>query len=156
MDRTLLVVKPDGVARRLVGRIVTRFEEKGLFIVAMKMLRLDEKTARRMYSVHEGKPFYAPLIGYITSGPVVAMVVEGKGAVEIVRSLCGATFGASAAPGTIRGDFAVSNRFNIVHASDSAESYNREKPNFFSDDEIMALDHTRLNWIYADQGGGVI
>ena len=93
MDRTLILVKPDGVARRLVGRIVTRLEEKGLFIAALKSLRLDEKRARGMYSVHEGKPFYEPLVRYMTSGPIAAVVVEGKGAVEIVRGLCGPTFG---------------------------------------------------------------
>jgi nucleoside-diphosphate kinase len=155
MDRTLLVVKPDGVARGLVGKILSRMEEKGLFIVAVKMLRLDEKGARVMYSVHKGKPFYEPLIAYIMSGPVVAVVLEGKGVIEMVRLMAGATFGCAAAPGTIRGDFGVSKRLNLIHASDSPESYDRERPVFFSDAEIMPLDASRLNWIYDFAGGPI-
>ncbi len=156
MDRTLLLVKPDGVARGLVGKIITRLEEKGICVVALKMLSLSEKRARDMYAVHEGKHFYEPLVRYMTSGPIVAVVAEGKGVVEIVRNLCGATFGSAAAPGTIRGDLAVSNRYNIVHASDSAESFAREVPNFFDDDEIVALDEGRLSWVYDTSGGEII
>jgi nucleoside-diphosphate kinase len=156
MDRTLLVVKPDGVARGLVGKILSRLEEKGLFIVAAKMLRLDERSARVLYSVHKGKPFYEPLITYITSGPVLAVVLEGKGVIEMVRLMAGATFGCSAAPGTIRGDFGVSKRLNLIHASDSAESFERERPVFFADSEIMPLDVSRVKWIYDAQDGGIL
>jgi len=156
MDRTLIIVKPDGVARRLVGRILTRLEEKGIFIVALKMLRLDEARARDMYSVHKGKYFYEPLIKYITSGPVVAAIAEGKGVIEMVRALAGPTFGSAAPAGTIRGDFAVSNRYNIVHACDSAESYERERRIFFADDEITALDKRSLDWIYDTTTGEII
>jgi nucleoside-diphosphate kinase len=156
MDRTLVIVKPDGVARGLVGRILTRLEDKGIFIVALKMLRLDEAAARKMYSVHKGKDFYEPLIKYVTAGPVVALVAEGKGVVEMVRALAGPTFGSAAPAGTIRGDLAVSNRYNIVHASDSRESYERERPVFFAEGEIMSLDKTRLNWVYDTSAGKVI
>lgn len=156
MDRTLVIVKPDGVARALVGRIVTRLEEKGVFIVGLKMTRLDEAAARRMYEAHKGKYFYEPLIRYITSGPIVAIIAEGKGVIEMVRALAGPTFGSAAPAGTIRGDFAVSNRFNIVHASDSAESFGRECAIFFRADEIMALDPSRLGWIYDTSTGEII
>ena len=156
MERTLVIVKPDGVARGLVGKILGRLEEKGIFIVGIKMLRLDEAKARKMYSVHEGKYFYEPLIKYITSGPIVAVVAEGKGVIEMVRALAGPTFGSAAPAGTIRGDLAVSNRYNIVHASDSEESYKREAGLFFSESEIMKLDGGRLNWIYDTSTGEVI
>ncbi len=156
MDRTLLIVKPDGVARRLVGEIITRLERKGIFIVALKMLRLDEKAARRMYSIHEGKYFYEPLIRYITAGPIVALVAEGKGVIEMVRALAGPTFGSAAPAGTMRGDLAVSNRYNIVHASDSVESFERECPIFFSADEILDLEPKRLEWIYDTTGDEIV
>lgn len=148
MQRTLLIVKPDGVARGLVGEILSRLERKGIYIVALKMLRLEEDAAGRMYSIHEGKYFYEPLIRYITAGPLVAVIAEGKNVIEMVRALAGPTFGSEAPPGTIRGDLAVSNRYNIVHASDSPESYGREMPVFFTDDEITELDEPRLNWVY--------
>jgi nucleoside-diphosphate kinase len=156
MDRTLVIVKPDGVARGLVGRIITRIEEKGIFVVGLKMLRLDESAAHKMYEVHKGKYFYDPLIRYITSGPIVAMVAEGKGVVEMVRALAGPTFGSAAPAGTIRGDLAVSNRYNIVHASDSAESFERERPIFFRDDEIAPVDASRMKWVYDTSTGEVI
>jgi nucleoside-diphosphate kinase len=156
MERTLVIVKPDGVARGLVGKIVTRLEEKGIFIVALKMLRLDKPAARKMYSVHKGKYFYEPLIKYITAGPVVAMVAEGNGVIEMVRGLAGPTFGSTAPGGTIRGDLAVSKRYNIVHASDSAESFERECPIFFKESEIVPLDEGRLKWIYDTSGPEII
>lgn len=156
MEQTLVLVKPDGVARGLVGRILTRFEEKGLFISGLKLLQVDEAAARNMYSVHEGKHFYEPLVAYITGGPLVAVVVEGKGAIAMVRALAGPTFGSAAPPGTIRGDFAVSNRYNIVHASDSTESFEREAPNFFKEGEIVPLDNARLKWIYDTTGGEIV
>lgn len=148
MQRTLLIIKPDGVARGLVGEILSRLERKGIYIVALKMLRLEEQAAHRMYAIHEGQYFYEPLIRYITAGPLVAVVAEGKNVIEMVRAVAGPTFGSEAPPGTIRGDLAVSNRYNIVHASDSAESYEREMPLFFRDDEITELDESRLRWVY--------
>ncbi len=156
MERTLIVIKPDGVARGLVGRIIARLERKGIFIVALKMLRLDQELARRMYCVHKGKYFYEPLLQYITAGPVVALVVEGKGVIAMVRALAGPTFGSEAPPGTIRGDLAVSMRYNIVHASDSTESFDREWPLFFDEDEILDLDEGRLKWIYDTSSGEII
>ena len=156
MEKTLLIVKPDGVARGLSGRIITRLEEKGIFIVAIKMLRLTEEKAREMYGIHEGKYFYEPLVRYMTGGPVVALVAEGAGVISMVRNLAGATFGSDAAPGTIRGDFAVSKRYNIIHASDSTESFEREWPVFFAKTEILDLDETRLNWIYDTSSGEIV
>jgi nucleoside-diphosphate kinase len=156
MERTLLIVKPDGVARGLVGEILSRLERKGIFIVGLKMLQLDEAAAREMYSIHEGKHFYEPLISYITGGPIVAVIAEGKGVIEMVRSLAGPTFGSAAPPGTIRGDLAVSNRFNIVHASDSPESFERERPVFFRDDEIREVTAGRLKWIYDTTGDEIV
>ena len=156
MERTLVIIKPDGVVRGLVGRIITRLEQKGIFIVALKMLHLDREQAQRMYSVHEGKYFYEPLLRYITAGPVVAIVARGKGVITMVRALAGPTFGSEAPPGTIRGDLAVSMRYNIVHTSDSAESFGREWPLFFDEDEILDLDEGRLKWIYDTSSGEII
>ena len=156
MERTLLIIKPDGVARGYVGRIIERIERKGLFITGLKMMRLDEEQARRMYSVHEGRDFYEALVRYIQSGPLVAAVVEGKSAVEIVRKLAGPTFGSEAPAGTIRGDFAVSNRYNLVHASDSRESVERELPIFFAEHEIVELAPERLRWVYDVCSGDVV
>jgi len=156
MERTLVLVKPDGVARGLVGEIVSRIERKGILIVALKMLRLDEQRARRMYSVHKGKDFYEPLVRYVTSGPLVAMVAEGKDVIRMFRALAGPTFGSEAPPGTIRGDLAVSKRYNIVHGSDSPESYEREWPIFFERQEILDLEDSQLRWIYDTTGPELI
>ena len=122
MERTLVIVKPDAVQRGLIGEIVTRFERRGLRIAALKMLHIDKALAQRHYAVHEGKPFYEKLIGYITSSPVVVMVLEGNGAIDIVRRTMGATKPAEADPGTIRADFGLEIGRNLVHGSDSPES----------------------------------
>ena len=156
MERTLLVIKPDGVARGLVGDILSRLERKGIFITALKLMELDEEKARALYCVHVGRSFYEPLIAYITSGPLVACIAEGQGVIRMVRNLAGPTFGSDAAGGTIRGDLAVSKRFNIVHASDSTDSFNREYPVFFTDDEIVDLPPERLNWIYDTSGDEIV
>ncbi|HUT61618.1 MAG TPA: nucleoside-diphosphate kinase [Phycisphaerae bacterium] len=148
MERTLVMVKPDAVHRGLIGRIIIRFEAKGLKIVAMRMLRMDEALARRMYGVHEGKDFYEPLVRFVTAGPVVAMVLEGHSAVGICRSLMGPTAGAQAPAGTIRGDFAMSTRYNLVHGSDTRESAEREIPLFFAPDEIVDYDLCGAKWVY--------
>jgi len=139
-ERTLVLVKPDGVARRLVGEVISRIERKGLKIVALKMLRVSREQAERHYAVHKGKPFYEPLLAFITSGPVVAMVVEGESAIDVVRNLMGPTSGLKAPPGTIRGDFSLSIQFNIVHGSDSPESAAYEIPIFFDDAEILKYE----------------
>ncbi len=126
MQRTLVLVKPDAVRRGLVGEVLGRYERKGLRIVAMDQRRVDGELADRHYAEHLDKPFYPPLREFVTSGPLVAMVLEGDTAVEVVRAMNGATDGRQAAPGSIRGDLALSNRENLVHASDSAESATRE------------------------------
>lgn len=133
MERELLIVKPDGVRRLLVGEVVRRVEQKGLKIVALEMMQLDRETAAELYSVHEGKPFYEYLLEFMTSGPIVAMVVEGEKAIEITRLLMGATNPLEALPGTIRGDYSNHITHNIVHGSDSPESVQREVPVLFGD-----------------------
>lgn len=154
MERTLVLIKPDAVHRRLVGRIIARFEHKGLKLVALKMLRIDEPLARRHYAAHEGKPFYEPLVRFITSGPTVALVLEGKRAIEVVRKMMGATFGPDAQPGTIRGDLAISNRFNLVHGSDSQETAEAEIALFFRPDELLDWEPADIEEIYDFSEGG--
>jgi nucleoside-diphosphate kinase len=131
MDRTLILVKPDAFARRLTGEIIARFERKGLHLAELKRMTLDEDTARRHYAEHAGKPFFDGLVSFITSGPIVAMVLEGPNAIEASRQLIGSTNGIEAAPGSIRGDFALEVRRNLVHGSDSPESAVREIALFF-------------------------
>jgi nucleoside-diphosphate kinase len=147
LNRTLVIIKPDAVQRAFAGRIITRIEEKGLKIVAMKMVQLDRKTAERLYEVHKGKSFYESLIDYITSGPIVAMVVEGRDAINVVRKLMGKTNGAEAEPGTIRGDFSIGVEKNLVHGSDSEESFNREFPVLFNKEEIISYRRIDEEWI---------
>jgi nucleoside-diphosphate kinase len=147
LNRTLVIIKPDAVQRAFAGRIITRIEEKGLKIVAMKMVQLDRKTAERLYEVHKGKSFYESLIDYITSGPIVAMVVEGRDAINVVRKLMGKTNGAEAEPGTIRGDFSTGVEKNLVHGSDSEESFNREFPVLFNKEEIISYRRIDEEWI---------
>ncbi|MCL4332361.1 MAG: nucleoside-diphosphate kinase [Candidatus Thermoplasmatota archaeon] len=137
MERTLVLVKPDGVQRRLTGTIIERFERKGLFIRALKLMAISTEMAERHYAVHKGKPFFNDLIEYITSGPIVAMILEGNNAISTVRTMSGATDGSRAQPGTIRGDFCTGIQNNIVHASDSQESFEHESVIFFSNGEIL-------------------
>jgi nucleoside-diphosphate kinase len=148
MEKTFLMVKPDGVSRGLVGEVVSRAEDKGLKITAMKMMEIDEDLAKRHYGEHEGKPFFSDLVSFITSGPVVAMVVEGKEAINIARTLIGATDPKEAGPGTIRGDFGIDVGRNIAHGSDSLESAEREISLFFTPDEIIDYKRTDEDWIY--------
>jgi nucleoside-diphosphate kinase len=133
MDRTLILVKPDAFARRLTGELITRFERKGLRLAALEMMTLDHKTAKRHYAEHEGKPFFDALVTFITSGPLVAMILEGPNAIEAARQLIGATNGVEAAPGSIRGDYGLEIRRNLVHGSDSAESAEREIEIYFGE-----------------------
>ena len=156
MERTLIVLKPDAVQRRLVGRLIARLERKGLKIVAMKMLQVTDDLARRMYSVHEGSDFYEGLMAFITASPVAALVVEGKDAIEVCRKLMGPTFGPAAPAGTIRGDFGMSMRYNLIHGSDSPESAEREIPLFFREEEIVSYDMVADKWIYARRGDELI
>ena len=131
MDRTLILVKPDAFARGLTGEIVARFERKGLRIVALRHMTIDSALAERHYAEHEGKPFFGELVEFITSGPLVAMVLEGPSAVAAARQVIGATNPLEAAPGSIRGDFAIETGTNLVHGSDSDESATREIGLFF-------------------------
>ena len=133
MDRTLILVKPDAFARGLTGEIIARFERKGLRIVALKYMQMDGALAQRHYAEHEGKPFFGELVDFITSGPLVAMVLEGPYAVQAARQVIGATNPLEAAPGSIRGDFALEVGQNMVHGSDSDESAAREVGLFFPD-----------------------
>ena len=152
MERTLVVLKPDAVARGLIGRIVGRFEEKGLMVTGLKMLKVSPTLARQMYAMHKDKDFYAGLVAFIISSPVVAMVLEGTGAVAVVRRMMGPTFGPDAPGGTIRGDFGMSRRFNLIHGSDSLDSARREIPLFFKSSEIVRYDASG-NWVYAIEDG---
>jgi nucleoside-diphosphate kinase len=133
MDRTLILVKPDAFARGLTGEIIARFERKGLRIVALKQMHLDEELAKRHYAEHDGKPFFGELVGFITSAPLVAMVLEGHEAVVAARQVIGATNPLEASPGSIRGDYALEVGQNMVHGSDSPESAEREAGLFFPD-----------------------
>lgn len=148
MERTLVIVKPDGVQRGLAGEIISRFERRGLRIAALKLMQISLELAQRHYAVHKGKPFYEPLLQYITSGPVVVMVLEGKDAIEIVRRTMGATNPAKAAPGTIRADLALETGRNLVHGSDSPETAAFEIPLFFGDGEILSYPRDTDRWIF--------
>lgn len=156
MQRTLVMVKPDAVHRGLIGRVVARFEAKGLKIVALKMAMADRALAQRLYAPHEGEDFYEPLIRFITSGPMILLVLEGKGAVAVVRKMLGATFGPDAEPGTIRGDFGVSNRFNLVHGSDSPEAAAQEIALFFKPDELIDWQPVAWPWTYDFSTGEIV
>ncbi|AMD31375.1 nucleoside diphosphate kinase [Acidilobus sp. 7A] len=137
MERTLVLVKPDGVRRGLIGEVISRFERKGFRIVALKMTRMSREKAMDFYSVHKDKPFFKDLVEFMTSGPIVAMILEGDSAVSVVREIIGTTDGRKASPGTIRGDFALSIQENVVHASDSPESFERESKVIFSDEDYI-------------------
>jgi nucleoside-diphosphate kinase len=142
VERTLVLVKPDGVKRGLVGEIVGRLERKGLKIVAAKLVRVTPALAERHYAEHQGKPFYPGLVAHITSGPVVALALEGRSAIAVVRLLTGATNPQTAAPGTIRGDFGLAMTPNLIHASDSPASAERELGLFFSSADFCEYDRT--------------
>lgn len=150
MERALIILKPDAVQRGLVGPILSRLEQRGLKLQGLKLMQVGEELARKHYGEHEGKPFFAGLVSYITSAPVVVAVVAGKaGTVEMIRTMVGATNPAKAAPGTIRGDFGVEIGRNLIHASDSPESGERETAIFFGQDELI-VDWGRATdaWIY--------
>ncbi len=138
VQRTLVIIKPDGVSRGLIGEIISRIERKGLRIVALKMMKLSVKDAEEIYAVHRGKFFFKELIEFMTSGPIVAMIVEGDEAVKVMRIMVGSTDGRVASPGTIRGDYALSPSQNVVHASDSLEAAEREIGVLFREDEICS------------------
>jgi nucleoside-diphosphate kinase len=147
VEQTLIILKPDCVQRRLIGRVLQRFEDKGLRIAAMKMIRITRELAERHYAPHKGKPFYPGLIDYITSGVVVVMVVAGPGAIAICRKLMGKTFGFDAEPGTIRGDFGASKTLNLVHGSDAPETAAAEIALYFKSEEILDYAHADTPWV---------
>ncbi len=147
MERTLVLVKPDGVQRGLSGEIISRIEHRGLRIVGMKMLHMDEAFAKRHYGAHEGKPFFGGLINFITSGPIIAAVFEGPRAVQTVRNTMGATDPINAGSGTIRGDLGIDMGRNLVHGSDSPESAQFEIANFFKEDELVSYQRDVDSWI---------
>jgi len=147
MQRTLVLLKPDAVQRGLIGEIMSRLERKGLKFVAVKLMSISDDLAHRHYGEHVGKPFFEDLVGFITSSPIVAMVLEGENVVSVVRSVMGETDPNKATPGTIRGDLAVSIGTNLIHGSDSEESAAREIGLFFSDDEIVEYPRDLDRWI---------
>lgn len=147
IERSLILVKPDAVSRGLIGEITTRIERRGYIISAMKLMQLDGNRAREHYAEHDGKPFFEDLVTFITSGPLVAMAVEGDGAIDGCRQIIGATNPLAAAPGSIRADFAQTIGRNLVHGSDSAASANRELDIFFEDKEFVSRRHDLERWI---------
>ena len=149
MERTLILLKPDCVQRRLIGQVIARFEDKALNIVAMKMMRVTPELAKKHYAEHVNKPFYPALEGFITGGPIVAAVIEGLEAIRVVREMLGATSGLKAAPGTIRGDFSSSRQMNLVHGSDGPEAAAREIDLYFRPEEICAYEPAISTWLRA-------
>lgn len=151
IERTLVLVKPDGVQRLLTGRILARYEERGLKLVGLKLMRVDRDLAERHYAVHREKPFFKGLVDFITSGPLVAAVLEGPNAIAIVRAMNGATRPHEAAPGSIRGDFAVETAQNLVHASDSAENGAAEIALWFDQAELLDYSREVDRWVLAPE-----
>ena len=149
MESTLILLKPDCVQRRLIGRIISRFEDKGLNVVAMKMIQVTPELSKQHYAEHVSKPFYPNLESFITAAPIVAMVLEGLDAIRVVREMLGKTNGLQAAPGTIRGDFSSSRQMNLVHASDGPEAAAREINLYFKANEICRYNVSLTPWFRA-------
>jgi nucleoside-diphosphate kinase len=147
-ERTLIIIKPDGIQRHLAGEIISRFEKKGLKLVAARFMQISEDLARRLYAVHQGKSFFEGLVKYLSSVPVLVMVWEAEGVIDMARKMMGATFGYDAEPGTIRGDFGCSKGYNLVHGSDSSQSAEQEIKLFFSPEEIIDYKLTDAYWLY--------
>jgi len=148
MERTLIILKPDAVQRGLIGPIITRLEQRGLRFAAMKLMQITPDLAARHYAIHKGKPFYEGLVRFITSGPVVAAVIEGKDAINIVRKTLGATSPSNAEPGTIRADFGLEIGRNLVHGSDGPDTAAYEIPLFFAEGEILTYERAVDHWIH--------
>ena len=146
MERSLIILKPDAIHRGLVGQIIARFENKGLKIVAARMITISRELAQEHYSEHAEKPFFEDVVSYITSGPVILMILEGPSAITVIRQIVGATDGRKALPGTIRGDFGISTRYNLVHASDSPDAAEREINIFFKEDQMENYDRVSQQW----------
>jgi nucleoside-diphosphate kinase len=147
LERTLVIVKPDGVQRALIGEIVGRLERRGLKLVGLKLMQVTNELAQKHYAEHVGKPFFEGLVSYITSAPVVVAVFEGKNAIQVVRNTMGATNPVNSAPGTIRGDFAVEIGRNLIHGSDGPESAAREVSIFFQPEELIGYERATDKWI---------
>jgi len=153
MQTTLIILKPDAVQRGLMGRIISRLEDKGLTIIGARMMKISRDLAARHYEVHKGKPFYDGLVNFMTSSPVMVLAVYGKRAIETCRKLMGKTVGYEADPGTIRGDFGSSRSFNLVHGSDGEESAAKELALFFRDDELIEYERVIDRWVVDARGG---
>jgi len=150
LERTLIILKPDTIQRRLIGRVLQRFEDKGLGIAGMKLMQIERSLAETHYAPHKGKPFYPGLINYITSGPVVILCLQGNRCIDIARKVMGKTFGFEADPGTIRGDFGASRSFNLVHGSDSPESAASEIALYFTDGELLDYAPAGSDWVFPE------
>ena len=148
MEKTLIILKPDTVQRGLIGKIISRLEDKGLTIQAMKLMHISRELAERHYAPHKDKPFYPGLIEYITVGPVVVMALAGQRAIDIARKMMGATFGFDAKPGTIRGDFGASKTYNLIHGSDSPETAEHELALYFTPAELLDYEPAGHKWIF--------
>jgi nucleoside-diphosphate kinase len=153
LETTLIILKPDAVQRGLMGRILSRFEDKGLQVVGCKLMQISQQLAATHYEAHKSKPFYPGLVKFMTSAPVLVLALRGNGAIGIARGMMGATFGSKAAPGTIRGDFGVSNSFNLIHGSDSPEAAERELGLFFGKGEVLTFGRAIEGWVYDMSGG---
>ena len=149
-ERTLILIKPDAMQRRLAGRLITRLEDKGLKLVGLKLLQISPELAKTHYAEHVDKPFYPGLEEFITSAPVIAICAEGPEAISVARGMMGPTNGRDAAPGTIRGDFGLSRQFNLMHGSDSPEAAKREIGIYFQPHELVDSDPTLGGWVCAD------
>jgi nucleoside-diphosphate kinase len=147
-QRTLIIIKPDGIQRHLAGEIISRFERKGFKLVAVKFMQIPEELARKHYDVHKDKPFFAGVVRYLASSPSLVMVWEADGVIEMARKMLGATFGYEAEAGTIRGDFSCSRGYNLIHGSDSVESAEKEIKLFFGPDEIVEYELSDADWLY--------
>ncbi len=147
MERTLIIFKPDAMNRNLVGRILTRFEDKGLRIAGLKLQKSPREQVEKHYEVHKERPFYGALVDFMTAGPVIVAVLEGQGAINVVRKLLGATNGRDAEPGTIRGDYGMDQQYNLVHASDGPETATSEIALFFKPEELVNYERVTDCWI---------
>ena len=147
-ERTLIIIKPDCIQRHLAGEIIGRFETKGFKLIAAKFMQIPETLAQKLYAVHHGKPFFEGLVKYLSSAPVLVMVWEAEGVIDMTRKMMGSTFGYDAEPGTIRGDFSCSKGYNLIHGSDGPESAEQEIKLFFKPDEIIDYELADADWLY--------
>jgi nucleoside-diphosphate kinase len=148
-ERTLIIIKPDGIQRHLAGKIISRFERKGLKLVAAKFMQISGELACRHYAAHQDKPFFEPAVKFMSSAPSLLMIWEADGCVDMARKMIGNTFGYEAQPGTIRGDFGCSQRYNLIHGSDSPESAQNEIKMFFEPDEVVDYELSDAQWLYS-------